>query len=108
MINFGTGEFDLVGDLNEIDETNFSGTVGLNYTLPDGTLLYAKAAQGFKSGGFNAGFLDFTDGVTVNDIAYDAEELTSYEGGIKWTSSCLLYSSPSPRDATLSRMPSSA
>ena len=87
VINFGTGGFDEVGDLNEIDETNFSGTIGLNYTLADGTLLYAKVAQGFKSGGFNAGFLDFTDGVTVNDIAYDAEELTSYEGGIKWTSS---------------------
>ena len=25
-----------------------------------------------------------------------------------WGSSCLLYTSPSPRDATLSRMPSSA
>ena len=25
-----------------------------------------------------------------------------------WTNSCLLYTSPSPRDATLSRMPSSA
>ena len=87
VINLGTGEFDQVGDLNEIDETNFSGTIGLNYTLPDGTLLYAKVAQGFKSGGFNAGFLDFTDGVTVNDVAYDAEELTSYEGGVKWTSS---------------------
>mgnify|MGYP003310779159 CR=1 FL=1 len=31
-----------------------------------------------------------------------------YQGGIIPTSSCLLYTSPSPRDATLSRMPSSA
>ncbi len=85
-INFTTFEFDQVGDLNEIDESNFSGTVGLNYTLPDGTLLYGKVAQGFKSGGFNAGFIDFTDNINVNDIAYDAEELTSYEGGVKWTS----------------------
>ena len=85
-INFNTFEFDQVGDLNEIDDDNFSGTVGLNYTLEDGTLLYAKVAQGFKSGGFNAGFLDFTDGVTVNDVPYEAEELTAYEGGVKWTS----------------------
>ena len=28
--------------------------------------------------------------------------------GLKMLSSCLLYTSPSPRDATLSRMPSSA
>ena len=27
---------------------------------------------------------------------------------IKWSFDCLLYTSPSPRDATLSRMPSSA
>ena len=26
----------------------------------------------------------------------------------KWENTCLLYTSPSPRDATLSRMPSSA
>ena len=85
-INFNTFSFDQVGTLNEIDDENFSGTIGLNYTLENGTLLYAKVAQGFKSGGFNAGFIDFTDGVTVNDIPYEAEELTSYEGGVKWTS----------------------
>ena len=28
--------------------------------------------------------------------------------GTLWSASCLLYTSPSPRDATLSRMPSSA
>ena len=28
--------------------------------------------------------------------------------GFNWSSACLLYTSPSPRDATLSRMPSSA
>ena len=28
--------------------------------------------------------------------------------GVAWTIACLLYTSPSPRDATLSRMPSSA
>jgi len=83
----GAGAAGVVGDLNQIDEDNFSGTIGLNYTLADGTLLYAKIAQGFKSGGFNAGFLDFSDGVTVDDVAYDAEELTSYEAGVKWTSS---------------------
>ena len=28
--------------------------------------------------------------------------------GLRWVNNCLLYTSPSPRDATLSRMPSSA
>ena len=31
----------------------------------------------------------------------------SFNSGV-WSRSCLLYTSPSPRDATLSRMPSSA
>ena len=30
------------------------------------------------------------------------------KGGVHWVIVCLLYTSPSPRDATLSRMPSSA
>ena len=36
-----------------------------------------------------------------------AKTLLSY-GNTEWLSGCLLYTSPSPRDATLSRMPSSA
>ena len=54
-------------------------------------------------------------GVTGQDGAYLSELLLSkgYEvHGVKRRSSlfntCLLYTSPSPRDATLSRMPSSA
>ena len=82
----GGGAAGVVDGQNEIDDDDVSFTAGLNYTLPDGTLLYGKVAQGFKSGGFNAGFLDFSDGVTVDDVAYDAEKLTSYEGGVKWTS----------------------
>ena len=31
-----------------------------------------------------------------------------YLGPFEWVNACLLYTSPSPRDATLSRMPSSA
>ena len=36
------------------------------------------------------------------------DELKTYIGDVKSELSCLLYTSPSPRDATLSRMPSSA
>ena len=41
------------------------------------------------------------------------EEVAEYNGAYKvteglWNKCCLLYTSPSPRDATLSRMPSSA
>ena len=44
-------------------------------------------------------------GVIHNDLIIDAESLgAAFDQDIP----CLLYTSPSPRDATLSRMPSSA
>ena len=55
----------------------------------------------------------FTDTSAVfgNDLAtlpaFPAE-IRAPQGTIAGVSSCLLYTSPSPRDATLSRMPSSA
>ena len=52
------------------------------------------------------------DVITMNDGLTIAHKKTSLLGGIatkvKNVISCLLYTSPSPRDATLSRMPSSA
>ena len=51
----------------------------------------------------------FTDDDKTNieaDIKKDFDD--AYEGIIRLPKGCLLYTSPSPRDATLSRMPSSA
>ena len=46
---------------------------------------------------------------TRGDDKYEVEELLSDTGsGHNVVKTCLLYTSPSPRDATLSRMPSSA
>ena len=41
-------------------------------------------------------------------ISYLGDELSNKVGINDWRTACLLYTSPSPRDATLSRMPSSA
>ena len=47
--------------------------------------------------------------VLTSEIKEDTENLpTESETSNKESSICLLYTSPSPRDATLSRMPSSA
>ena len=47
--------------------------------------------------------------VVVADInADDAEATAAMINGLGVACDCLLYTSPSPRDATLSRMPSSA
>ena len=65
------------------------------------------ASLGIGYGGFQANIIQFgidqlTDASTI--------EIISFINWYAWTyiSSCLLYTSPSPRDATLSRMPSSA
>ena len=41
-------------------------------------------------------------------LGFYVEDAREDDGGIVLLNSCLLYTSPSPRDATLSRMPSSA
>ena len=48
--------------------------------------------------------VDIVDTVDTADIVHTVDTLDI----VKSVNSCLLYTSPSPRDATLSRMPSSA
>ena len=53
-------------------------------------------------------FLFFDEEGNPQDVkAYHVNEYIQDASGEKFTA-CLLYTSPSPRDATLSRMPSSA
>jgi iron complex outermembrane receptor protein len=75
---------DGVGDLNKINPSNVSGKLGIEFEPNSALLVYGNLSQGFKSGGFNAGFLDFTDGLTPTDAPYDEEVLTAYEAGFKW------------------------
>jgi|TARA_R110002012_G_scaffold166748_1_gene330169 iron complex outermembrane receptor protein len=80
-----TDENPAAAGLTTIDDDNISGQIGLDYKVSKDTLAFFNIANGFKSGGFNGGFLDFTDGVTEEDVAFEAEELTSYEAGVKTT-----------------------
>ena len=52
-------------------------------------------------------FFEFTDTPQIEEVLYmndeSIDQFLNEQGDI-----CLLYTSPSPRDATLSRMPSSA
>lgn len=56
-----------------------TGRLSLNYTLPDNSLIYASAANGIKSGGFDV------DGLrdSPNDAVFDEEKNISYEVGYK-------------------------
>ena len=60
-------------------EENWSGHIGLDWSVSDNTLLYARFSRGFKSGGFFAAFTDNNDQLTP----YAEEINDSYEIGIK-------------------------
>ena len=83
-LNFTNSNAEL-GNLGKIDDDNISGRISLDYTPTEDLLVFFNVATGFKSGGFNGGFLDFTDGVTVEDVPFESEELLSYELGFKST-----------------------
>ena len=58
-------------------------------------------------------YLDFVQGIAVNSLGHAHPKLVKTirdQSKKLWhvSNACLLYTSPSPRDATLSRMPSSA
>jgi iron complex outermembrane receptor protein len=63
-----------------IDDTwdNFSPMVSLDYQAQDNILLYARIAQGFKSGGFNGRANNLGE-----QAPYEQETVTSYEVGAK-------------------------
>lgn len=70
-------------DLSLSDDA-FSWRLGLDYKANDDTLLYASIARGFKSGGFNGGFLNLDPAISEILVQpYDPEFLTAYEVGLK-------------------------
>ena len=103
----------------QAQDSNFYLGIGVGYATVGGD----EISEGVDSG-INLKFIDMgyrfneTWGVTAGLASsghgledYDADELTvgvaHFAIGPMYTT-CLLYTSPSPRDATLSRMPSSA
>ena len=71
---------------------------GRNHLLPQGMAVYATPDNIKQHNAFEA-----TKGSSTGN---EVEHLANFLSGKVLT--CLLYTSPSPRDATLSRMPSSA
>ncbi len=59
----------------------WSGKVGLEWRPREGALVFASVSRGFKSGGFNGGFVFSTDELS----SFDPELLTAYELGTKLT-----------------------
>ena len=86
---FGTAYVATTGKQPVMDFSKTTGRIVVDYFVNEDLMVYGSYSTGFKGGGFNPAIdpLVFPD--TPNTF-------------------CLLYTSPSPRDATLSRMPSSA
>jgi iron complex outermembrane receptor protein len=58
--------------------------VALDYKLSDQVMVYASIATGFKSGGFNGGFLDTNPANDVRQLQpIKPEKVTAYEVGFK-------------------------
>lgn len=62
-------------------DNEFNPTAGLTFALSDDVNLYAKYANGFKSGGWNVDFLNL--GQVATGFDFDTETVDSYEIGIK-------------------------
>ena len=79
--------YGLIGAINyapvkdDLDDDDWSPTIGLNYFATDDIMIYGKYSRGFKSGGWNADFM--TAGLEY--FAYDSESVDSYELGLKST-----------------------
>ncbi len=71
--------FPLFDFADGLDNDAFSWRFALDYHVQDDILLYASYSTGFKSGGFNGGFL--FDPVALEP--FDKETLSAYEAGFK-------------------------
>jgi iron complex outermembrane receptor protein len=83
--NFGAFIYEFspatAGDLANQDEDVVTGKVGVNFRANEDMLFFGSISSSFKSGGFNAGFLD--PSLALENLPFDKEELISYEIGMK-------------------------
>lgn len=66
---------------DNVDDNQWSGRLALSYQLSHNWMWYTSASSGFKSGGFNGGFLFTPD--EAQKAGYGPETLYAYEVGTK-------------------------
>ena len=84
------------------DQWRMKNNEWLSMNDPSGSLCFIKTNETTNSTSNTTGGITTAGGLGTGSSATIAGELTLH------TNSCLLYTSPSPRDGLLSRMPSSA
>jgi iron complex outermembrane recepter protein len=60
-----------------------SWTLGLNYHLPDGTLLYVRSGKGYVPGGFNPSLTATPGGTSLRQFRFAPESVIDEELGLK-------------------------
>ncbi len=74
---------EVAGDLTVQNDTNWSGTLQLNYEPNQDLLLYGSVRRGLKAAGFNNGLVDVRQ-EDIDLLPYKQEVLYAYEAGWKW------------------------
>lgn len=83
MDRFGPPQ-DLTDTTKRLTSEKFNWRLGLNYKLNQEVMLYSSAATGFKSGGFNGGFLDQDPAKRLKQLQpFKPETVKAYEAGVK-------------------------
>ncbi len=73
----------VAGNLTTKEDTNFSGTLQLNYKPNNDLLIYGSLRRGLKAAGFNNGLVDVQQ-AQINLLPYNQEVLHAAEIGWKW------------------------
>lgn len=68
----------------ELDETGFSGTLGVQYWFSPETMVFGRIARGYK-GPFINESVTYTPTLAEQPLVVDSEHATSYELGLKTT-----------------------
>jgi iron complex outermembrane receptor protein len=76
------GSAQVLGLVDEQDESDYSAKLGLDWRASDDLLVYASITRGTKGGGFSAPIIASQ---TPEQLPYGGEVLIDYELGFKWT-----------------------
>ena len=118
-INFGDNDKAIFGDGSDF-EIYHSGSASIVREASAGNLLLAGNDVQITNGAMNETHIDCNNNGSVDLYHDNSKKLETTSAGVQTTgtvnvngaytlpTSCLLYTSPSPRDGLISRMPSSA
>ncbi|MEY2882385.1 MAG: hypothetical protein RL490_109, partial [Pseudomonadota bacterium] len=77
------GTFPVPGPVFERKFTSFAPRFTLDWQATDSLFVYASAAKGVRSGGFNTANAVSATGILASEVSYAEESNWTYEGGIK-------------------------